>query len=115
MRLIDKYEWGTIYADLRDPDAGGASHEYTIGLGGTVADLVIQFQHGPRNVEGSVMGILDDHLLSVIEDRLDSFMGGPFACEATNRALAYVRAAQNALRERAEERRARGVLGLNQP
>ena len=113
MYYVGEYEWGTIYANDRDPNAGGASHEYRIHLdNGEVQE--IRFQHGPRNVEGSTRGILDEHLIQVLADRLRAFQAGPFAHPSDARALAHIEAASAALRERAAERRARGVLGKNE-
>ena len=113
MHCVGEYEWGTIYADERDPNAGGASHEYRIHLdNGEVQE--IRFQHGPRNVDGSARGILDEHLFQVSMDRLRAVEAGPFAHPSNARALAYIEAAAAALRERAAERRARGVLGKNE-
>ena len=113
MRHIGEYEWGNVYADKRDPNAGGASHHYRVYLDdGQVCD--VQFQHGPRLVEGSASGVLDEHLLMILRDRMEAFQKGPFAHPSNARALAYIEAASCALRERAAERRARGVLGKNE-
>ena len=50
----------------------------------------------------------------ILRDRLRDFEAGPLAHPATGRALAYIEAASHALKERAAERRARGVLGRNE-
>ena len=120
MHKIDSYEWCDVWADDRDPNAGGASHKYEVRHyppleGGAYHTYAIaEYQHGPRNVEGSERGCLDDHVLAIAEDRLEAFQAGPFAHAKNAEALEHVRAARTALRERAEERRARGVLGKNE-
>ena len=50
--------------DDRDPNAGNASHEYGVQFGGPDKVCSIQFQHGPRGVDGSVAGVFDDDLLA---------------------------------------------------
>ena len=119
MRIVDTYEWGSVVADEHDPNAGGASHHYTVdeaspGIGcARQVFASVQFQHGPRKEADSVMGALDDHLLAISQDRLEAFQAGPFAHPSNQVALEHVKAARKALRDRAEERRARGVLGKN--
>lgn len=114
LTCIGEYEWGSVWADDRDPNAGGASHWYEVR--GPTGDIymTVQFQHGPRAVEDSVRGALDEHLFMISADRLRAFQAGPFAHPSNERALAYVEAASMGLKERAAERRARGVLGKNE-
>ena len=52
--------------------------------------------------------------MMILRARLAACQQGPFAEPANARAHAYISAASAALRERAEGRRARGVLGTNQ-
>lgn len=99
--------------DARDPAAGNASHVYGIQHGGPKDVLRIAFQHGPRGLPASTPGIFDDDLLAIIEDRLDGFQTGPFACQENADALAAVRAARTALGLRVARRIAQGVLGAN--
>lgn len=99
--------------DDRDPDAGNANHTYGIQWGGPKDITKIQFQHGPRGVEGSTPGVFDDDLLTVIEDRLVGFQSGPFACTENAEALQAVRSARFFLGQRAARRIAQGVLGAN--
>lgn len=100
--------------DDRDPKAGGASHTYGIQWGGPKEVTVIQFQHGARGVEGSTPGVFDDDLLAIIQDRLEAFQAGPFACDENEEALEAVRAARGHLSERVARRMAKGVLGANE-
>lgn len=99
--------------DEKDPAAGGASHEYGIVHPeyGVVATL--QFQHGPRNAEGSTPGCFDGQVLDIVKDRLESFQAGPFACWENRLALALTRAAAWVINWRAVRRQKRGVLGTN--
>jgi hypothetical protein len=100
--------------DERDPKAGNASHTYGIQYGGPKEVCHIQFQHGPRGVEGSTPGVFDDDLLAIVEDRLMGFQSGPFACTENAEALQHVRAARQALGMRVARRIAQGVLGANE-
>ena len=94
------------------PGPGGASHYYVVTTAGnTVAD--IQYQYGPRNVEGSTAGILDSVLLAIVKDRMESFQAGPFACSDNEDVLIAVTQGLAVLKRRADERAARGVLGHN--
>lgn len=100
--------------DERDPKAGNASHLYGIQFGGPKDVCRIQFQHGPRGVEGSSPGIFDDDLLAIIQDRMEAFQAGPFACAENALALDAVKGARAALSLRAARRIAQGVLGANE-
>lgn len=100
--------------DDRDPKAGNGSHTYGIQYGGPQDICRIQFQHGPRGVEGSTAGVFDDDLLAIIEDRMAGFQTGPFACVENETALNAIRTAREALGLRVARRIAQGVLGLNE-
>jgi hypothetical protein len=99
--------------DERDPEAGNASHSYAIQYGGPDDVCYVQFQHGPRGVEGSTPGVFDDALLAIIEDRLIGFQSGPYACPENQAALNAVRDARAALSSRVANRMAKSVLGVN--
>lgn len=101
-----------IAADPRDPNAGGASHHYCIVQNGRHTE--VQFQHGPRNVEGSVPGITNEVLLAIVIDRLADFQRGPFHCEENAEALDHIQKGLTALQARAHNRQKRGVLGTNE-
>lgn len=79
----------------------------------TVAE--IQFQHGPRTNPGSEPGVTEAVIYAILIDRLESFQDGPFACEENAEQLEHLRACLRITRERAEKRRARGVLGTLTP
>jgi hypothetical protein len=105
----------TNVAALDDPDPKDLGcHEYGIQYGGPKDVLHLQFQHGPRGVEGSVPGIFDDDLLAIEQHRLEGFQRGPYACVENEDALAHIRAARAALGLRVARRITQGVLGARE-
>lgn len=104
-----------IQADDIDPGADGASHTYEIydGAGGVPA--IIDFQHGPRAVEGSTPGCLDVEILCILIDRYECFQAGPFACEENAAVLRHLRDAKAHMVMRANTRHVQHVLGKNEP
>lgn len=112
MRSIPTHAPTNVAAlDRRDPDAGNASHVYGVRYGAET--LTVRFQHGLRNDPASEAGIFDDDLLAIVEDRLEGFQSGPFACNENAVALAAVQEARAALASRVAARMAQGVLGEN--
>lgn len=101
--------------DEQDPKAGGAHHSYAIQFGGPKDVCRIQFQHGPRGVDGSVPGVYTDDLLAIVQNQLEEFEAGPFACMENDVALQKIRAAREVLAMRVARRLSQGVLGLNEP
>lgn len=104
-----------IYCDNRDPKAGGASHDYTIHAkdpGAPVAQ--IQFQHGPREEDGSKHGCTEASLLAILIDRMEAFQAGPYACHENDMVKTKLQEALFWTRYRVDERAKRGVLGRNQ-
>lgn len=102
-----------VTCDERDPDAGNASHHYNVHLDGEiVAD--VQFQHGPRNVEGSAPGILDTVLIDILLDRFRGFQSGPFASRENALVVTKLEEAHQWMRERAWARHRQNVLGKNE-
>ena len=100
--------------DERDPEAGNASHMYGVQFGGPGYVLHIPFQHGPRGDENSAPGVFDDDLLAIIQDRLEGFQTGPFACPENAESLKHIKAAREILGLRGARRMAAGVLGVNE-
>jgi hypothetical protein len=101
-----------IVAD--EPGPGGASHSYAVSYqtrntGSHVAD--VQFQKGPRDVEGSTPGVTDIALLAIVRDRLESFNAGDYRCRENAIALTHIEEAMMWMKERAHARAKRGVLG----
>lgn len=101
-----------IETDAPDPNAGGAAHLYDFAVSGVVVGR-IQFQHGPRAVEGSTPGVTEAAVLAVLIDRLESFQAGPYACEENTTTLHHLDAALRSVKARADARAKRGVLGKN--
>lgn len=100
------------------PGAGGACHHYTIiadeskitlGDGVTVYQE-LNFQNGPI-LEAGVNGISQEALLAIVEDRLQCFQAGPYACRENAIALTKIQEAMMWLLKRTRDRMARGVEG----
>ena len=99
-----------------DPGAGGACHKYIVRQDKfcpreEVVVAEIQFQHGPRNEEGSTIGVLDVDLLEIVRDRLKSFQQGEFATRENACALTHIEEALMWMNKRVEDRTERNVLG----
>lgn len=105
-----------ILADETGP--GGASHLYRVILDKGVMEpkevATIQFQEGPRNVEGSTPGITEAVLYSILMDRLQAFQAGPYPHPENAKQLQSLHEAMSSTKRRADERARRGVLGTNQ-
>lgn len=101
-----------------DVGPGGAYHHYVVFHGldperdETRTD--IKFQKGPRNVEGSVGGVIDGDLLEIVRDRLRAFQAGEFACRENACALTHIEEALMWMNKRSEDRAERQVLGTYQ-
>jgi len=104
-----------VALDEPDPNAGNASHEYGIQYGGPSEVLHVQFQRGPRGIDTSRAGVFDDDLLAIIQDRMEGFQSGPFACSENQKCLQAIQTAREALGERVAKRVKQGVLGINEP
>ena len=98
-----------------DVGPGGAYHHYIIYHGldperdETRTD--IKFQKGPRDVDGSIGGVVDQTLLEIVRDRLKHFQKGEFACRENACALTHIEEALMWMNKRSEDRSERGVLG----
>ena len=100
----------SIKIEADEPGPGGASHAYTLSIDGLEVAR-IQFQKGPRNIEGSTPGVVERALLAVVRDRLETFQSGEFACHENAMALEEVVAAMDWQKIRSDNRANRGVLG----
>ena len=110
---------------LDEPGSGGACHAYEItgfetgtnkslpgdGIQPKSKTLVL-FQNGPIKEVGT-NGLTHEALLAILEDRLQSFQSGPYACPENEQALMHVRCAQGALQSRTKARLNRGVEGTH--
>jgi hypothetical protein len=102
-----------IVSDDRDETAGNGSHVYVASIAdGQVAHL--QFQHGPRNVEGSTPGLTTTALLAILIDHLQGFQEGPYKSREGAIALTHLETAMLWLEQRTRERALRQVLGTYQ-
>lgn len=104
----------SIRIEADGPGPGGASHYYSVTVDGNPEATFaaeIQFQKGPRLVEGSTPGIIEGVLYAILIDRLRSFQAGPFACYENARQLTHLEEALMWAKERAHARAKHGVLG----
>ena len=104
---------------LDEKGQGNANHHYSIGPIVPAQDnevswcLPIKFQNGPIK-EAGVNGVMNEDLLAILIDRMRGFQSGDYACDANKHALYYLENALTALRERTDEREARGVEGTHE-
>lgn len=105
--------------------AGGANHLYQISgfdsasnpsdpwkdLHGKCGHYsMVLFQNGTIPEKG-VNGVTQEALLAIVQDRLEAFQAGPFACDENQRALQAVKEALHWLHYRTLKRMARTVEG----
>jgi hypothetical protein len=108
-----------------EPGQGNACHSYAVygfhtannvSADSTNKDetcLKILFQNGPIKEFGT-NGITQEVLLAIVEDRLQGFQSGPYACRENAVALTKIQEAMMWLQKRTRDRLARGVEGTNQ-
>lgn len=111
LNTIQKREKLNTVQVLDEPGNGGANHVYQIVT--PEEDVVIAFQNGSRNVEGSTHGVIDSDLLEIVRDRLKHFQEGPYATRENACALTHIEEALMWLNRRVEDRIERQVLGTN--
>jgi len=99
-----------IFTDA--PDQSGAAHDYNARIGVTRV-AAVQFQKGPRNVEGSVPGMTEAAVLAILIDRLRGFQAGPYSCRENAIQLTKLEEVLHWTKARADARAKRGVLGQN--
>lgn len=97
---------------LDEPGSGGACHAYRIEpTTGNALGILVQFQDGPLGEYPN--GCTHETLLAVIQDRLECFQKGPYACRENALALTHIQDAMHWLQHRTNERLRRGVEGTN--
>lgn len=111
LSTIQKREKLNVVQALDEPGNGNACHVYKIET--PEEDVIIAFQNGPRNVEGSTCGVIDTDLLEIVRDRLKGFQEGSFATRENACALTHIEEALMWLNRRVEDRIERQVLGTN--
>lgn len=95
---------------------GNANHEYQVIFGDIEAGkegVMLQFQNGGRNIEGSINGLTGEDLLEICRHRLQCFQTSEYACRENAVALTHIEEALMWLNRRVEDRIERGVLGIN--
>lgn len=107
----------TITAD--EPDQrDGSSHNYNLAVTNQnnecLVSALLAFQQGPKNDPDHVPGFTDAALLAVLIDRYRGFQKGPFACRENAIVLTHLETAALWIKERANDRAARGVMGTRQ-
>jgi len=112
-----------------EPPGNSSHHQYTFGL---IADPLetdkaafaayaddsrflevarIQFQRGPFGVEGSTPGTLSAAVVAALIDHCQGFQAGPLATRENALVITKLQEALFWMRERADDRARRGVLG----
>ncbi len=119
LSTIQKREKLNIVSAEGNPTNGGAYHRYSIesvdcSERDPIVQHTIQFQDGPRNVEGSIPGIIDTDLLEIVRHRLQCFQKGPFSSRDNACALTHIEEALMWMNRRVEDRIERNVLGRNE-
>ena len=103
-----------------EPGQGNANHEYRImpvvppqDIDQPVEDLgAVSFQNGPIK-EFGVNGVMNEDLIAIVIDRMRGFQSGDYKCRDNALALTKLEEALMWLRNRTNEREARGVEGTN--
>ncbi len=120
LNTIQKRENLNVIFTEGDKGNGHAYHTYSIHFdkGRTseekpVDSILIYFQNGGRNIEGSVHGVTNEDLLEICRHRLQCFQTSEFACRENAVALTHIEEALMWLNRRVEDRSERGVLGIN--
>ena len=95
---------------------GNAYHEYQVIFGDVdciKGGVMLQFQNGGRNIEGSIPGLTGEDLLEICRHRLQCFQSSEYACRENAIALTHIEEALLWLNKRVEDRAESGVLGTN--
>ena len=96
--------------------SGNAYHEYQVIFGDLESGkegIVLNFQNGGRNIEGSEHGLTAEDLLEICRHRLQCFQTSDYACRENAVALTKIEEALMWLNHRVEDRAERNVLGIN--
>ena len=107
MLAVGEEHYGAVhrYEFFRHPDGAAPGEAATINVG------VLQFQQGPRFDPSSIPGVITVAVLAALIDHHEGFQRGPFPSEENKMVIAHLKEAMRHLRNRADERAARGVLG----
>ncbi len=106
------------YTEVRvmdEPGQGNANHIYNIVKAGSddvIPMCIVGFQDGPIK-EAGVNGVMNEDLIAIVIDRMRGFQSGDYACRDNALALTKLEEALMWLRNRTNEREARGVEGTH--
>lgn len=96
-----------------DPPQHNANHEYKVVKADTFEPLAtVQFQKGAIKEHG-VNGVMNEDLIAMVIDRLNSFQESPFKCRENALAITKLEEALHWLRHRTMARERRGVEGTH--
>ena len=99
---------------LDEKGQGNANHEYEVVLAENRNQVVceVRFQNGPIK-EAGVNGVMNEDLIAIVIDRMRGFQSGDYRCRDNALALTKLEEALMWLRNRTNEREARGVEGTH--
>ena len=100
---------------LDEKGAGNANHKYEVVLAENRNIVVceVNFQNGPIK-ESGVNGVMNEDLIAIVIDRMRGFQSGNYACRDNAIVLTKLEEALMWLRNRTNEREARGVEGTSE-
>jgi len=94
-----------------------ANHAYVVKRAGDSSEEAVlgavYFQKDPIK-ESGINGVMNEDLIAMVIDRLESFQASPFKCEENYKAMTALGVALYWLRERTNKREARGVEGTHE-
>ena len=115
-----------VYATGKIHEVNKGVHQYTVFYNGLKYQIenslnpydeknstVINFQNGPRNVKGSIPGVLDSDLIEIVKHRYESFQSGPYSTRENAIVISYLEKALLYMNKRAEDRFEANKLGTN--
>ncbi len=104
---------------LDEKGPGNANHSYAIRPSAKLPDgearweQPLAFQNGPIK-EAGVNGVMNEDLIAIVIDRMRGFQSGDYRCRDNAIALTKLEEALMWLRNRTNEREARGVEGTSE-
>lgn len=91
-----------------------ANHHYSVSTTEQPSNILasVKFQKGPIKEHG-VNGVMNEDLIAMVIDRLNSFQESPYACRENALAVTKLEEALHWLRHRTLSREKRGVEGTH--
>lgn len=91
-----------------------ANHVYSVKAAETEESVtMVKFQKGPI-LENGVNGCMNEDLIAMVIDRLESFQNSPYKCRENALAITKLEEALHWLRHRTDARERRGVEGTHE-